>query len=227
MDTETNEVRVLKDSENGWIVKELEKITGYKPWFIKEQLGIPLVDVSGLSQQELKEATDMLGYDIDDASTELSLSALMRRVEAEDETTLWDLFYKTDYYSKAKYAIFTKLLTFADTFSKSYRILSKIYSDDIISVESEELLNEALSVCSSQASLQQSEHITSIFRGTHLTKESAAQARLISEAQLKFLVGLGDYKKFKATGCFGGMDNWVAAQMLLTKLKMLIEKSYI
>ncbi len=224
MKTETNEVRVLKDSENDWIVKELEKITGYKPWFIKEQLGFPLLDVSALSQQELKEATDMLGYDLDDLLVELSLSALRRTVETADEATLWNLYYQTDYNSTVKYVLLNKLLTFSDSFLKSLKLLTIIYRDEIISVESEELLTRTVTLCASQASLEQSVHITSIFRKTQLTKENAAQAQVIAEAQLKYLTCVDDYKNLRALDNFAGSYNWVATRLLLAKLKTLVKK---
>lgn len=227
MKPRTQEVQDMIDSENSWVVKELEKITGYKPWFIKEQLGFPLVDVSALSQQEINEATDMLGYDLDDASTERTLSALMRKIETADEETLWTLYYQADYNSTVKYALLNKLLTFSDSFLKSLKLLRIIYHDNIISVENQELLTKTIALCASQASLEQSVHITSMFRGTHLTKENAAQAQLIAEAQLKHLNSLEDYKKFRAVENFGGAFNWVATRLLLTKLKMLVEDDYI
>ncbi len=219
--TETGKFfKILADSA---MVGKLQEITGYPPWFIKEQLDIPLVDQSHISEQQIKEAIDMLGRKIDDATNELCLSALMIAVKTATEPALWNLYYEADYYSKAKYEIFRKLLTFANTFKQSFRILMKLCDDDIISVEGEEILNETLSLCASQASLEQSSLITSAFRRTRLTKESAAQAQVIAEAQLKHLTCVDDYKQLRAVDNFGGMTNWVAAQMLLIKLKALIE----
>ncbi len=226
MKNEIKEVQAIKDSKNGWIVEQLEKITGYKPWFIKEQLGISLVDVSTLSPQEIKEAVGMLGDDIDDATTELSLAATIAAAETADQDTLWSMLEKVSFYnSRVRYVILKKFKEGADSLITLLPLLKILCYEEITCFEKEELCTEVLTLCTQYATLEQTNEITNTLRTNQRVRENAAQAQLIAEAQLKHLNSLEDYEKLKKVDTFAAAHNWVAVRMLLIKLKALIEKT--
>jgi len=203
--------------ENSLIVTKLQEIVGYKHWFIKEQLEIPLIDLSHMSEQQIKEAVGKLGQDIDDESTEVSLAAVEIAAKTADVETLWAMFEKSSLYnSRVRYTLLKRLKERSDSFIKSLVLLKILCNEEIVSFEKEDLLAKVLSLCVSQANLESSNEITNVIRANRRITESAAQAKLIAEKQMSFLKKPDDIQKIKESL---HAYNWVALKLFFEKVK--------